>query len=113
MKKPSNGKSRYEINCDKITISVDGKEVIELTGKEKEELIDMFNNGGINDEKYDVSKKYDDSYNIKVDFNNFITKLYMREKDNYVFFFDVGDEQHYRYELKEEVHDKIMEYIKK
>ena len=57
MKKPSNGKSRYEINCDKITISVDGKEVIELTGKEKEELIDMFNNGGINDETAELAKE--------------------------------------------------------
>jgi hypothetical protein len=106
---PSNGDNRYTINCEKITLLVDDKVVVELTGAEKEKMLEYFSDGAILEE-YDVNEKIDDSYNITLDFNNGITTLYMREKDNYVYFFK-RQEDNFRNEIKAEVHDEIMKLI--
>ena len=106
---PSNGDNRYTINCEKITLLVDDKVVVELTGAKKEKMLEYFSDGAILEE-YDVNEKIDDSYNITLDFNNGITTLYMREKDNYVYFFK-RQEDNFRNEIKAEVHDEIMKLI--
>ena len=103
------GDNIYNLHCEKITISVDDVVMVELEGEQKEKLLEYFNNNAFYDE-YNVDEEIDDTYNITVDFNNKITKLYMRKSDNYVYYYKSG-ENNFRYELKEEVHDEIMRLI--
>ena len=106
---PKPDQNRYNLHCEKITISVDDKVVVELTGKDKEKMLKYFDNNAITGE-YDTELKFDESNNIMVDFNNGITKLYMSKERSYAYF-DTEGGDNIAHKLKEEVHEEIIKLI--
>lgn len=105
---PAGADSRYMINCDKISIYMNDEKIIELEGEEKDKIIKKFENNGIVD-KESKALDIDDSFNILVDFNNDITRIYMREKDCYM---GLKKDAKNAYLLTEDLHNYIIELIK-
>lgn len=102
--KGGDGEGMFEKNSKCISLYKDGELVCNIKAEERMNLINLLKENNWNVKKHE---KRDDSYNIVLDFNNDICKLYIREEDK-TCYLQVKEDQ---YELSKEVHTFILNLL--
>lgn len=102
--KGGEGNGMFEKNSEKITISINGEKIVELTGDERKEMVSHLERLSPV-EVYEG--KFDESYNIKIDCNNEWGVLYLRESDSTCF----TQKKDTMYKFEKEDYEYILQVI--